>query len=129
MCRLLGERIREQRKLKDFTQRDLAKNLNVTYQTVSKYELGINIPDADMLLKLSDILECSTDYLVGKVNSPSVQFFEYQDKELGKIELGMDNYPYKLTPAEVEEMVKKLKEYHFDVDALIEDMRKEEENK
>ena len=54
---------------------------------------------------------------------------EYVDKELGPIEIGMNNYPYQLTPAEVEEMIQTLKKYHFNVEALIEDMRnKEKEN-
>ena len=96
---------------------------------ISKYERNYSNPDIDTLKKLSDALECSVDYLVGKTDSPTVQVIEYNDKELGHIEVGMDNYPYQLTPAEVEEMIQTLKKYHFNVEALIEDMRnKEKEN-
>ena len=126
---MVAERIKTRRAELQLTQKDIADRLKVTYQTISKYERGINIPDAETLKSLSDILQCSTDYLVGKTDSPTVQVIEYNDKELGRIEVGMDNYPYQLTPAEVEEMIQTLKKYHFNVEALIEDMRnKEKEN-
>ena len=35
----------------------------------------------------------------------------------------MEDYPYHLTPKEVEKMIETLKKYHFNVDALIDDMR------
>lgn len=120
---MVAERIRNRRIELQLTQKEIADRLKVTYQTISKYERGVNIPDAETLKSLSDILQCSTDYLVGKVDSPSVQIVSYNDKELGHIEVGIDNYPYQLTPEEVEEMIATLKKYHFNVDAIIEDMR------
>ena len=97
--------------------------VHVKKQTISKWEKGINIPDAETLRDLSGILECSVDYLVGKVDVPNAYHHEYNDKEVGKVEI---DYPYQLKPEEVEEMVNKLKEYHFDVDALVKDMREKE---
>lgn len=120
---LIGSRIKERRIYCDKTQEELGSYLHVKKQTISKWEKGINAPGAEELKILSNILECSVDYLVGKVDSPSVQIVSYNDKELGHIEVGIDNYPYQLTPEEVEEMIATLKKYHFNVDAIIEDMR------
>ncbi len=62
----LGENIRELRKLKGFTQTDLAKKLGLQFGTISKYEKNeISIP-SDTLSKIADILETSTDYLLGR---------------------------------------------------------------
>ena len=125
----VGERIRERRKLLNLTQKELGAKLLLSEFNISKYERNYSNPDIDTLKKLSDALECSVDYLVGKTDNPNVQVIEYVDKELGPIEIGMNNYPYQLTPAEVEEMIQTLKKYHFNVEALIEDMRnKEKEN-
>ena len=125
---MVAERIKTRRVELQLTQKDIADRLKVTYQTISKYERGINIPDAETLKSLSYILQCSTDYLVGKTDNPTVQVIEYNDKELGPIEIGMNNYPYQLTPDEVEEMIETLKRYHFNVEAIIEDMRNKEKD-
>ena len=122
---LVGLRIKERRIFLNKTQEELGKSLHVKKQTISKWEKGINSPGVEELKILSTVLECSTDYLLGKVDSPITQIIEYDDKELGKIEIGMDNYPYQLTPSEVEEMIQTLKKYHFNVEAIIEDMRKD----
>ncbi len=99
---LIGSRIKERRIYCDKTQEELGNYLHVKKQTISKWEKGINAPGAEELKILSNILECSVDYLVGKVDSPTVQIVSYNDKELGHIEVGMDNYPYQLTPEEVD---------------------------
>lgn len=59
-------RLREQRGL---TQKELADQLHVVRQTVSKWEKGHSVPDADMVLKLADFFGVSTDELLG-VQSP-----------------------------------------------------------
>lgn len=120
---MIAERIKKRRVDLELTQKYVADKLNVSFQTISKYERGVNIPDSDMLLKISNILDCSTDYLVGKVDIPNHVHIEHNDPDVGMVEF---NYPYKLTPAEVQEMVDTLKKYHFDIDALVEDMRKKE---
>lgn len=55
-------RLREQRGL---TQKELADQLHVVRQTVSKWEKGHSVPDADMVLKLADFFGVSTDELLG----------------------------------------------------------------
>lgn len=62
---MLGKNIRDLRKLKGFTQEELAVRLNVVRQTVSKWEKGLSVPDAETLQRIADILEISVDQLLG----------------------------------------------------------------
>ena len=50
---------------KGFTQKEIAKRLNTTQQTISRWINGQNQPDLNLLFQISKILECSTDYLLG----------------------------------------------------------------
>ncbi|MCR4929008.1 MAG: helix-turn-helix domain-containing protein, partial [Lachnospiraceae bacterium] len=52
---MLGENIKTLRKQKGFSQETLAQQLNVVRQTVSKWEKGISVPDAEMLNALSEL--------------------------------------------------------------------------
>lgn len=52
------------RKNKNLTQNDLAQRLNVTYQTVSKWERGESLPDAFMLVELSNIFQTTVDFIL-----------------------------------------------------------------
>ena len=51
---MLNENIRELRKAKGLSQEELAVRLNVVRQTVSKWEQGLSVPDADMLVVLGE---------------------------------------------------------------------------
>ena len=53
----IGEQIRAARKAKGMTQNDLASALNVTRTGISKWETDDRVPDAEMLLHLSEVLE------------------------------------------------------------------------
>ena len=52
------------RKQKGFSQEELANRLNVSRQTVSKWELGDSAPDMEKLIAISDLFEVSLDELV-----------------------------------------------------------------
>lgn len=63
-------RIRDLREDHDYNQEYVAKYLEITQTTYSKYELGkINIP-VDMLIKLADFYHVSLDYLTGRTDKP-----------------------------------------------------------
>lgn len=62
----LGERIYELRNEKNLSQGDLADALDVSRQSVSKWENNMAIPDLDKLIKLCDIFEISLDELTGR---------------------------------------------------------------
>lgn len=63
-------RIRELREDKDFTQTQIAKLLNCTQQTYSRYESGEITIDIYNLIKLADFFKTSTDYLLGITDEP-----------------------------------------------------------
>lgn len=63
---MLNENIRAIRKSKGLSQEELAVKLNVVRQTVSKWEQGLSVPDADMLISLSDALETPVSALLGE---------------------------------------------------------------
>lgn len=63
---MLGNNIKNLRKQKGFTQEELAIRLNVVRQTVSKWEKGYSVPDADILEKISDVFEVTVGDLLGK---------------------------------------------------------------
>ena len=63
-----GNKLYELRKEKGLSQEELASQLEVTRQTVSKWELGDSTPDLDKLVLLAELFEISLDELVlGKV--------------------------------------------------------------
>lgn len=65
-----SSRLYELRKTKGLSQEELANKLNVSRQTVSKWELGDSTPDMEKLTAISDLFEISLDELVlGKVST------------------------------------------------------------
>lgn len=62
---MLGENIRTVRTRKGYSQETLAQQLNVVRQTVSKWEKGLSVPDAEMLAKLAELLEVPVCDLLG----------------------------------------------------------------
>ena len=62
---MLSDNIQKYRKQKGWSQEGLAVRLNVVRQTISKWERGTSVPDADMLIQLSDLLGVSVSTLLG----------------------------------------------------------------
>lgn len=63
---MLKENIKELRKRKGYSQEQLALRLNVVRQTVSKWEKGLSVPDAELLTDLADVLDVTVSELLGK---------------------------------------------------------------
>ena len=71
---MLNENLKQLRKSKGLSQEELAIRLNVVRQTISKWEKGLSVPDADMLIKIADIFEVSVSELLGaKINKKKEQ--------------------------------------------------------
>ena len=70
-----GARLEALRKAKKITQVKLASILNVNQTTVGKWELKDITPCDEILIKIADILDCTTDYLLGRTNTqiPAIQ--------------------------------------------------------
>ena len=64
--------IRNERKKLGLTQEKFAELLNTTRQNVTNWETGYNIPSTDMMLHISNVLNCSTDYLLGKTDKRTI---------------------------------------------------------
>ena len=63
----LGTNLQYLRRLSlNMTQEDLAEKLGVSRQTVSKWEKGLSVPDAELLTKLAEVLNVSVSDLLGK---------------------------------------------------------------
>ena len=61
-----GARIKSTRKSLGLTQADLAKKIGVTKQAITTYETGIREPSFRNLIKLSRVLNVTTDWLLGE---------------------------------------------------------------
>ncbi len=61
---ILAEKIIALRKRMGWSQEELAEKLDISRQSVSKWEVGATIPDLDKILKMSEIFGVSTDYLL-----------------------------------------------------------------
>lgn len=68
----LGEKIYELRTKKNLSQGDLADRLDVSRQSVSKWENNTAVPDLDKLIKICDIFEISLDEITGREKHKSV---------------------------------------------------------
>ncbi len=62
---MLNENIKALRKKKGLTQDELASRLNVVRQTVSKWEKGHSVPDAEMLQKIAEVFDADVSQLLG----------------------------------------------------------------
>ena len=82
-----GENLIRLRKEYNLSQEDLANQIHVTRQTISKWELGITVPDMDILVDISKLFSISIDELVGNVTKqevelrPKAKVFEYVSKK------------------------------------------------
>ena len=63
---MLKENIKTIRKAKGLSQEELAIKLNVVRQTISKWEQGLSVPDSEMLVTLSEVLETPVSTLLGE---------------------------------------------------------------
>ena len=68
---MLKENIKTLRKSKGLSQEELAIKLNVVRQTISKWEQGLSVPDAEMLIKLAEVLDTTVSILLGEKISES----------------------------------------------------------
>ncbi|MDU6879341.1 helix-turn-helix transcriptional regulator [Finegoldia magna] len=95
---MLNENIKSLRKQNGLSQEQLANEMHVVRQTVSKWERGLSVPDSDSLIKLSEILHTSVSVLLGenveetqqteldkiseKLEEINLQFFENKQKKI-----------------------------------------------
>lgn len=76
---MLGKRIKELRVEKGITQSELSNYLGLTPKMISFYELEQRFPPQDIIIKLADYFNVSTDYLLGRseIRNPDKLLREY----------------------------------------------------
>ena len=67
---MINENIKRARKARGISQEEMAVKLNVVRQTVSKWENGLSVPDADVLIQMADLLEVPVSRLLGVETQP-----------------------------------------------------------
>lgn len=86
-----GDKIARERKKLNLTQEQLAEKLQVTRQSVSRWESDLAYPETENLIKLSEIFSCSVDYLLNKnstdTTSPTHYPFKFSFEYKSKREL------------------------------------------
>ena len=66
---MVGDILKSLREEKRITQDDIASMLNIKRQTYSAYERNKSLPDINILSKLADYFNVSTDYLLGRTQT------------------------------------------------------------
>ena len=62
---MLSENLKTLRKQRGMSQEVLAQQLNVVRQTVSKWEKGLSVPDAEMVTRIAELFEVPVSELLG----------------------------------------------------------------
>ncbi|MFG6116923.1 helix-turn-helix domain-containing protein [Halobacillus sp. MO56] len=73
-----SDRLKSLREKQKVSREQLAQTIGVSYSTIAKYESGTREPDFKTLDKMSDYFEVTTDYLLGKSDSPSIKYSSKQ---------------------------------------------------
>lgn len=77
-------RLKELRKEKDLTQKQVADETGLSYRGYQNIEYGVKEPTLSRLLTLSTFFNVSIDYLVGKTDNPEMNKFRKECNKDGK---------------------------------------------
>ncbi|ELK47218.1 helix-turn-helix transcriptional regulator [Halobacillus sp. BAB-2008] len=86
-----SDRLKQLRNRHKLSREQLAQTIGVSYSTISKYESGTREPDFKTLDKMSDYFDVTTDYLLGRSNTPSSQP-ESTNDSIAEINRLLDKY-------------------------------------
>lgn len=78
----IGKFISEQRKLKGYSQVELANKLNISNKTISKWERGNGFPDVSLLLPLCEELDISVNELLSAKKLQESEYHERAEENL-----------------------------------------------
>ncbi len=77
----MGDRIKETRKKQGLTQEQLAEKVDITLEYISQIERGLKMPSMQVFIKLVEVLDVSSDYLLRDFVSTRNL---YGDKQIGR---------------------------------------------
>ena len=90
----LGSRITQLRKAKDWSQSQLAKNIEVSREIVGRYERNDATPSIDVAKRLAEALDVSLDYLVGNAEQKIDKITLNRIQEINKLKEADKNLVY-----------------------------------
>lgn len=79
----LSKQLIHLRNVKGISQEELASLMNVTRQSVSKWETDQSAPDADKLVRLSEVFGVTTDYLLKGIESDPMDVYSSHNSKAG----------------------------------------------
>ncbi|MBE5869109.1 MAG: helix-turn-helix domain-containing protein [Lachnospiraceae bacterium] len=88
---MLNKNIKALRKAKGLSQEELAIKLNVVRQTVSKWEKGISVPDAGMVIQIAEVLDTTVNVLLGE-EIPKSEEADFTKTLAAKLEVLNEQY-------------------------------------
>lgn len=96
-------RLKELRMQRDLSQKEFAAIMGVAQNTVSNWENGNRLLDAESIIKIADFFGCSTDYLLGRVDHPRLEIIK-APPESGAQEYAKDMDAPELTVEEIKRL-------------------------
>ena len=85
-----GNRLRELRKQKGMTQKQLASLIGVKNSIISFYEVGDRIPSPEIIIKLAAVLHVSSDYLLGIERNDTLDVSGLDEEDMSLIRALVD---------------------------------------
>lgn len=114
-------RIKQLREENNWTQLELSKKMNCAMSSIAMYENETRKPSMEVLIKLSEIFDCSIDYILGKSDIRNPEKAQEDPLGLAKIGFSMDNYT---PPTDTQrEQIKGL------LEVILKDNKKDKEDK
>lgn len=111
-------RIKGLREERGINQTELCKILGIKQQTLSGYELSQREPDNDMLKKIADYFDVSTDYLLGRTNDKRTRIMDKEELPKELVDAGLEYLEVlkefkkaDITPADLKELLDILKKH------------------
>ena len=89
---MFGTRLKELRTAHGFTLRQLGKELDISYSSLSNYENGVQQPNYETLEKIATFFNVRLDYLTGKSDIPSFNSLVFND-DIKNIQESYNNAP------------------------------------
>ncbi len=110
------KRLKQLRKTHKLTQKELGDKVGVQDSAISKYERGEVLPPSDILIKLSDVFDCTTDYLLGRTERPSDVFWtdlppQLRDAGIDAVEIAKEALEAGLTKEDIKRMIELFKDW------------------
>ena len=83
---MFGERIKELRNNHTWTQQELGDRLGVSKQSVSNWENGNIMPSIDVLVRMSDLFQTSTDYILNRENDLTLDITDLDSEQKAMVQ-------------------------------------------